>query len=106
MASIPDLRSAAYCGDADFVFDSTGFGLRVSNSEVFDFRSGNSHWGWKWDQGSNIYITDEQDVASVVVDGKVLMREGEMLTIDTERVVAEANALAAKIQAALNERNQ
>ncbi len=53
-----------------------------------------------------VYVTDEQDVASVVVDGKVLMREHEMLTIDTRRVAAEANALAAKIQAALKERNQ
>ena len=53
-----------------------------------------------------VYVTDEQDVASVVVDGKVLMREREMLTIDTARVMAEANALAAKIQSALNERNR
>ena len=53
-----------------------------------------------------VYVTDEQDVASVVVDGKVLMREREILTIDTERVRAEANALAAKIQAALDERNR
>jgi 5-methylthioadenosine/S-adenosylhomocysteine deaminase len=53
-----------------------------------------------------VYVTDEQDVASVVVDGKILMRERKMLTIDTERVRAEANALAAKIQAALQERNQ
>ena len=53
-----------------------------------------------------VYVTDEQDVASVVVDGKVLMREGEMLTIDTARVAAEANALAAKIEAALDRRNE
>ena len=53
-----------------------------------------------------VYVTDEQDVASVVVDGKVLMKEHEMLTIDTERVRAEANALAAKIQTALEERNR
>ncbi len=53
-----------------------------------------------------VYVTDEQDVASVVVDGKILMREREMLTINTDRVRAEANALAAKIQAALQERNQ
>ena len=53
-----------------------------------------------------VYVTDEQDVASVVVDGKVLMREGEMLTIDTDRVASEANALAAKIEAALDERNK
>ena len=53
-----------------------------------------------------VYVTDEQDVASVVVDGKVLMLDGEMLTIDTARVAAEANALAAKIEAALDERNE
>lgn len=53
-----------------------------------------------------VYVTDEQDVASVVVDGKVLMEDGEILTIDTDRVEAESNALAAKIQAALKQRNQ
>ena len=53
-----------------------------------------------------VYVTDEQDVASVVVDGKILMRDGEFLSIDTERVASEANALAARIQAALEERNR
>jgi hypothetical protein len=50
-------------------------------------------------------VTDEQDVASVVVDGKMLMKEGELLTIDTEKVAAEARALAARIQSALQQRN-
>jgi 5-methylthioadenosine/S-adenosylhomocysteine deaminase len=53
-----------------------------------------------------VYVTDEQDVASVVVDGKVLMKERAMLTIDTDRVEEEATALAAQIQAALRERNE
>ena len=53
-----------------------------------------------------VFVTDEQDVASVVVDGKVLMKEREMLTIDTERVAAEARALAARIQSALEARNR
>ena len=53
-----------------------------------------------------VYVTDEQDVATVVVDGQVLMEDREMLTIDTNRVRAEANALAAKIQAALRQKNQ
>jgi 5-methylthioadenosine/S-adenosylhomocysteine deaminase len=53
-----------------------------------------------------VWVTDEQDVSSVIVDGKFLMKEGEMLTIDTDRVAAEAKALAARIQAALAERNQ
>jgi len=53
-----------------------------------------------------VFVSDEQDVASVVVDGKVLMREREMLTIETDRVAAEAKALAAQIQAALGDRNR
>jgi len=52
-----------------------------------------------------VYVTDEQDVASVVVDGKLLMRDGEFLTLDTDRITAEANAFAARIQAALAARN-
>jgi len=52
-----------------------------------------------------VYVTDEQDVATVVVDGRILMLEREILTIDTERVAAEANAFAARIQRALIERH-
>mgnify|MGYP001824652165 FL=1 len=53
-----------------------------------------------------VYVTDEQDVAAVVVDGKLLMQNGEFLTIDTDRVAAEARALAGRIHAALEERNR
>jgi len=48
-----------------------------------------------------VYVADEQDVRTVVVDGNVLMKNREMLTIDTERVKREATALAARIQKAL-----
>jgi 5-methylthioadenosine/S-adenosylhomocysteine deaminase len=51
-----------------------------------------------------VYVADEQDVITTVVDGKVLMRDGEILTIDTERVRAEATELAARIQAELEGR--
>jgi len=53
-----------------------------------------------------VYVNDEQDVASVIVDGVVLMKEREMLTIDTGRVAAEATEFAARIQKSLQERNQ
>ncbi|MGB5336758.1 MAG: amidohydrolase [Woeseiaceae bacterium] len=53
-----------------------------------------------------VWVSDEQDVASVVVDGKILMKDGEMLTIDTARVATEAREFAARIQAALEERNR
>jgi 5-methylthioadenosine/S-adenosylhomocysteine deaminase len=53
-----------------------------------------------------VYVADEQDVASVTVEGKLLMHDGEFLTINTERVAKEATELAGRIQAALAERNQ
>jgi 5-methylthioadenosine/S-adenosylhomocysteine deaminase len=53
-----------------------------------------------------VYVADEQDVATVIVDGKVLMLNGDFLTIDTERVTREAKELAGRIQAALAERNR
>ena len=49
------------------------------------------------------HIGDEQDVTSVVVDGKVIMRDKQILTIDAERVRRDANALAAQMRAALAE---
>jgi cytosine/adenosine deaminase-related metal-dependent hydrolase len=52
-----------------------------------------------------VYVTDEQDVAAVIVDGELLMRDGEFRTFDTDRIAAEANALAARIQSTLATRN-
>jgi 5-methylthioadenosine/S-adenosylhomocysteine deaminase len=50
-----------------------------------------------------VYVADEQDVASVVVDGKVVMRDRDILTIDEQRIKREATALADRIRAALVE---
>ncbi len=52
-----------------------------------------------------VYVADEQDVVSVVVDGKVLMREGEVLTVDVTRVRSEATALAQRIRASVVEKD-
>ncbi len=51
-----------------------------------------------------VYVADEQDVITVVVDGKVLMKDKNILTIETERVKKEATALAARIRKALYSR--
>ena len=51
-----------------------------------------------------VYVADEQDVTTVVVDGKVLMKDKKILTIDTKRVKKEATELAARIQKALYSR--
>ena len=53
-----------------------------------------------------VYVTDEQDVTTVIVDGKILMQEREMLTVDTDKIATEARDLGARIQAALAARNR
>jgi 5-methylthioadenosine/S-adenosylhomocysteine deaminase len=53
-----------------------------------------------------VYVTDEQDVDTVIVDGRILMREGNMETLDTGRIAGEARELAARIGAALAARNR
>jgi 5-methylthioadenosine/S-adenosylhomocysteine deaminase len=51
-----------------------------------------------------VYVADEQDVISVVVDGKVLMREHKVQTVDVDQVRKDAEAIAARIRASLAER--
>jgi 5-methylthioadenosine/S-adenosylhomocysteine deaminase len=46
-----------------------------------------------------VYVADEQDVETVVVDGKVLMRDGKVLSVDEARVRSQAEAIAARIRA-------
>ena len=53
-----------------------------------------------------VYVGDEQDVTTVVVDGKVIMRDKKILTLDADRIRREANALAAQIRAALAESSE
>ncbi|MGH8261845.1 MAG: amidohydrolase family protein [Steroidobacterales bacterium] len=53
-----------------------------------------------------VYVADEQDVVTVVVDGRILMNEGKILTVDAQRTRAEANAIAAKIRAVVIDKTQ
>ena len=53
-----------------------------------------------------VYVTDEQDVTTVVVDGQVLMHDRQMLTLHTDKIAMEARELAAEIQASLAARNR
>lgn len=49
-----------------------------------------------------VYVADEQDVTSVVIDGRILMKDRQMLTIDTARIKKEATELAGRIQQKLS----
>ena len=49
-----------------------------------------------------VYVTDEQDVTTVIVEGKMLMRDRVLLTLDTEQIRHDAETLAAKIRKELS----
>ena len=53
-----------------------------------------------------VYVSDEQDVTATIVDGRVLMLDGEFRTLDTARIREEASALAAAIASELERRNR
>jgi 5-methylthioadenosine/S-adenosylhomocysteine deaminase len=53
-----------------------------------------------------VFVADEQDVVSVVVDGEVVMRNRDILTLDEARIQREARAMAEKIRAALPRRQE
>ena len=44
-----------------------------------------------------VYVSDSQDVVTTVVDGEVLMRDGEVLTLDEGRIRREALAIQRRI---------
>ncbi len=48
-----------------------------------------------------VYVTRGDDVRTTIVDGKILMRGGKVLTLDAPSVIANANRLAARVRAAV-----
>jgi 5-methylthioadenosine/S-adenosylhomocysteine deaminase len=48
-----------------------------------------------------VYVTRGTDVRTTVVNGRVLMREGRVLTLDRATVIKDANAMAEKVRAAV-----
>jgi 5-methylthioadenosine/S-adenosylhomocysteine deaminase len=48
-----------------------------------------------------VYVTRGDDVRTTVVNGRVLMKDGQVRTLDRSAVIREANALAQKVRAAV-----
>jgi 5-methylthioadenosine/S-adenosylhomocysteine deaminase len=48
-----------------------------------------------------VYVTRGDDVTTTIVNGRVLMRERKVLTLDESRVLSDARALAEKVKAAV-----
>jgi 5-methylthioadenosine/S-adenosylhomocysteine deaminase len=48
-----------------------------------------------------VYATRGDDVRTTIVNGKVLMKDRRLRTLDRAAAIAEANRLAAKVRAAV-----
>ena len=48
-----------------------------------------------------VYVTRGDDVRTTIVNGKVLMKDGVVRTLDRSRVIRDANALALQVRAAV-----
>lgn len=48
-----------------------------------------------------VYVTRGDDVQTTIVNGKVLMRDRKVLTLDRAAVIADANAMAERVRAAV-----
>jgi 5-methylthioadenosine/S-adenosylhomocysteine deaminase len=48
-----------------------------------------------------VYVTRGDDVRTTIVNGKVLMKDRQLRTLDRAAVIAEANELARKVRAAV-----
>ena len=48
-----------------------------------------------------VYVTRGDDVRTTIVNGKILMRDRRVLTLDRRQVLAEANRFADKVRAAV-----
>jgi 5-methylthioadenosine/S-adenosylhomocysteine deaminase len=48
-----------------------------------------------------VYVTRGSDVRTTIVNGRILMRDRKVLTLDEAAVIAEANGLAAQVRAAV-----
>jgi 5-methylthioadenosine/S-adenosylhomocysteine deaminase len=52
-----------------------------------------------------VYATRGDDVRNTIVNGKVLMRDRQLKTLDRASVIADANRLAQKVREAVGLRN-
>jgi 5-methylthioadenosine/S-adenosylhomocysteine deaminase len=48
-----------------------------------------------------VYVTRGDDVRTTIVNGRVLMRDRKVLTLDEPAVIAEANTLAVQVRKAV-----
>src|SRR5262252_1170220 len=51
---------------------------------------------------SIVYAADTSDVETVIIDGKIVLRDGELTTLDEQAVIRDASEQAAVLQKAVS----
>ncbi len=49
-----------------------------------------------------VYVTDEQDVINVIIDGKLIMHQREFLTLDTKKIKEDVTSISNTIKETMN----
>jgi len=89
------LQMATVNGAKALGFENLGEIKVGQKADIVLYDMNKPYWYPRYDRTSLfIYAANASDAATVLVDGKVLVEKGEFLTIDIEKVYAEANKCA------------
>ena len=89
------LQMATVNGAKALGFENLGEIKVGQKADIVLYDMNKPYWYPRYDRTSLfIYAANASDAATVLVDGKVLLEKGEFLTIDIEKVYAEANKCA------------
>jgi 5-methylthioadenosine/S-adenosylhomocysteine deaminase len=97
VSPVQALTAVTLNGARGMGFDNVGMLLPGWRADIILLDITAPHWQPCVDQAANlVYAAQGSDVCLTMVDGRVLYRDGEYLTLDRERILAEA-AQAAKV---------
>jgi 5-methylthioadenosine/S-adenosylhomocysteine deaminase len=92
------LRLATTAGAAALGFASSGVVRVGAPADLVLFDTTGSHWApWHDESATVVYGSHPSDVSHLFVDGRMLLRRGELLTLDEERIRHEAARRAARM---------
>jgi 5-methylthioadenosine/S-adenosylhomocysteine deaminase len=92
------LRLATSDGATALGFDGAGRISVGAPADIVLFQTQGPHWYPRHNMAAGVvYASHPSDVAHVVVDGRVVLRDGELLTLDEERIRAEVERRALRI---------
>jgi len=92
------LQMATVNGAKALGFDNLGEIKVGQKADIVLYDMNKPYWYPRYDRTSLfIYAANASDADTVLVDGKVVLEKGELLTIDVEKVYAEANRCALRL---------